>query len=520
MAPASDHGSVSRREFIGSTALGSAGLALGISAYFTDSKKRGPDFIALSARREQWVKMGFIGVGHRGSSLLRTALQVPNAVPVAVADVQPGKRKDQARNARRQMRQTLQDESFQVAAYSDYRRLLDDKEVEAVVIATPHYLHGPMAIDAIEAGKHVYCEKAMAFTIGENQDIYNLVSSGKKSADGRSLVFQVGHQRHYSPLYRRVRDMVQLEKPGGDHIGDIAAIRGQWNLNDEIRRPAPDPEMEKVINWRLYSEMSGGLTTEFATHQIDVVNWLLGTHPDSVCGYGGVDWYGADGRDTHDNIHLIFNYKVPVVSRDVYGRVKRDGEQKAFYLTQDGRETTDHRRARKRNTRFTYMSIMENEHQKFYEEILGKYGTIRATLGGGEFFKEKKSRSDPYRIAEGTNPSRAKQKDILKSGATVTPGALVHETGEPIDEALEDRRHWTHYIRPIGGIAYDKVETLLAMESFTECIRLSREGKDFSHELSANVEIGMWSAVPALMANIAMREQRTVYWREFFGSPA
>ena len=166
-----------------------------------------------------------------------------------------------------------------------------------------------------------------------------------------------------------------------------------------------------------------------------------------------------------------------------------------------------------------YMCIMENEHRKFYEEILGRYGSILVTLGGGEFFKEKKARSDPYRIAEGTNPAREKQKDILSSGATVDPGSLAQARGDSIDGDVEDRRHWTHYIRPISG-AYDKVETLLAMESFAKCVRLSREGKDFSQELSADVEVGMWSAVAALMANIAMREQRTVYWNEFFASGA
>ena len=121
-----------------------------------------------------------------------------------------------------------------------------------------------------------------------------------------------------------------------DEIGDVAALRAQWNQNQVEKRSDPDPTLNKLINWRLYSEFSAGLTTEFASHQVDVANWMLGTHPDSVCGYGGVDWY-QDGRDTDDNIHLIFNYQVPIVERE-NGDVKKDGADNPVYRkTQDGR---------------------------------------------------------------------------------------------------------------------------------------------------------------------------------------
>jgi predicted dehydrogenase len=529
MALDSDRPSFGRREFIGSATLTTAGAAVGLSAWLKSPKHR----LAAETERlkeehrkpERLVRMGFIGVGNRGSSLLRTALQVPGAIPMAVADVQSEKRNDVATDIRDVMATKLGDPRFSVSLYDDYRRLLDDKSIEAVVIATPHYLHGPMAIDAIEAGKHVYCEKAMAFTIGENQDIYNLVRAGAKTSTGAELVFQVGHQRHYSPLYRKVKELVDR-----DHIGDVAAIRGQWNQNDEIRRPTANPELEKVINWRLYSELSGGLTTEFATHQIDVANWILGTHPDSVCGYGGVDFY-PDGRDTDDNIHLVFNYKVPIPRRDGYGRIVKETVNGA---TQIVWELDESGQRKLRNVRFMYMSIMANAQLGPSELILGRYGSIGVGLGGGEFWKEKKARQDPNRIAEGTNPLRAKQKDILKSGPTVAtsfgglPGAPIPDEITKVDVVADDgggeheiettdRSHWTRFIKPIKG-AYDRVETLLAMEGFVECVRRSRSGQPFRHLLGADVEIGMWSAIPALMANIAMREQRTVYWKEFFPS--
>ena len=110
------------------------------------------------------VRTGHIGIGNRGGSLLRTALQVPGSMPIAVCDKQASKIKD--------FKKSIQDvvgrtdgktaDEVPVQTSDDYRRILDNKDVEAVFIATPHYLHGPMAIDAVEAGKHVYC--AVSYT--------------------------------------------------------------------------------------------------------------------------------------------------------------------------------------------------------------------------------------------------------------------------------------------------------------------------------------------------------------------
>ena len=89
--------------------------------------------------------------------------------------------------------------------------------------------------------------------------------------------------------------------------------------------------------------------------------------------------------------------------------------------------------------------------------------------------------------------------------------------GDEIEEKPLERgdKHWSHFIEPIEG-AYDKIETLLAVESFHKCVRLARDKNSFAGELRADATVGMNSAVAALMANIAMREDRAVYWDEFF----
>ena len=351
-------------------------------------------------------------------------------------------------------------------------------------------------------------EKALALTIGENRDIYDAVRARPRQ------VFQVGHQRHYSPLYKRVEEMVRT-----DHIGDVAAIRAQWNRNDLVRRPCADPALEQIVNWRLYKELSGGLTTEFASHQIDVANWLLQTHPYSVCGYGGIDWY-EDGRDTEDNIHLIFSYKVPVVKRDAFGRP----------LDVDGNPTAESKKARayemdgdkvrRRDVRFTYTSVMQNAHLGPSELILGRYGTLEVSLQGGEFFKEKLARLDPNRVKEGTNPRKALQKVILTSGSSVDPttAGIPRKKGDPLEHDVEEKSRWVKFAGAVAG-GYDKHETMLAIDGFMLAIRRARSGAadyNYDAEVAANVTIGVWGAVPALMANQAMREEKIVYWHDYF----
>ncbi len=90
-------------------------------------------------------------------------------------------------------------------------------------------------------------------------------------------------------------------------IGKITTIECQWNRNANWRRPVPSPEHERAINWRMYKEYSGGLLAELCSHQLDLTNWVLDAVPLKVMGDGGID-YWKDGRETYDNIHMIYTY--------------------------------------------------------------------------------------------------------------------------------------------------------------------------------------------------------------------
>ena len=231
------------------------------------------------------IRVGILGTGDRGTGLLNLTKEIPDLEVSAVCDLIPF-RLEAARRA------------SGAVAHTDWHRLIDDKTVEAVYIATPFGLHGEMALAALEAGKHVYCEKTMVRGI----DSTNAVLAAAKARPNQ--IFQTGHQYHSSALYRELYNYVRQ-----DYFGPITGVHCQWNRNHSWRRPVPadQPELERLINWRMYREHSGGMIAELMSHQIDFVNWISGNHPVRISGQGGIDYY-QDGRETFDNVHLQMEY--------------------------------------------------------------------------------------------------------------------------------------------------------------------------------------------------------------------
>lgn len=230
------------------------------------------------------INIGVIGTGDRGSGLISVINNIDNLNVIACADVLPFRLKNGIATAQEKTK-----------GYKDYRKLLDNKDIDAVIVATPFNTHSKIAIDTIDAGKHVYCEKTMAMGY---KGIKELVAKEKNA----NTIFQSGHQYRSSRLYTHVVDLIKNGK-----IGKIQSFECQWNRNGNWRRPVPKPELEKIINWRMYREFSGGLLAELCSHQLDFVNWVMEDTPQMVTGVGGVD-YWKDGRETFDNIHLIYSY--------------------------------------------------------------------------------------------------------------------------------------------------------------------------------------------------------------------
>ena len=209
---------------------------------------------------------------------------MPQIKTVAIFDVIPFR-----------LEKALADAGNGCKAYKNYKDLLANPDVDAVVIATPLSMHYQMAVDALQSGKHVYCEKSMTY---EKHHALDLV----KKVEASDRTFMVGHQYRYLPLYFQVADLIRE-----GYLGDITNVYIQWNRNGDWRRPVPKPEYERMINWRMYKEYSGGLTAELHAHQIDFVNWVFDAHPSRAIGMGGID-YWKDGRETFDNVNTLLEY--------------------------------------------------------------------------------------------------------------------------------------------------------------------------------------------------------------------
>jgi len=264
-----------RRDFF--KLLGSSGL-VALFPWLQSCTKETAD--AVSGER---VRIGLIGTGSRGMFHLNNVPGIPQAEIVALCD-------DYAPHL-----QQAADLFPKAKRYDNYEKLLDDKNVQAVIITTPLNEHERMTIDAFAAGKHVFCEKSMALSLDGCRRIFEAYKQSGK-------VLYIGQQRLFDPKYIRAMELIH-----SGLIGRITGMRAYWYRNNDWRRPVPSPELERRINWRLYRRSSAGLVTELAAHQLQVGDWALGQRPVSVTGYGDIV-YWKDGREVYDNISLIYRY--------------------------------------------------------------------------------------------------------------------------------------------------------------------------------------------------------------------
>lgn len=231
------------------------------------------------------IRIGIIGMGSRGTGLATLLKKISGFKVIACCDLL-------AQNLNTGIKSAAPD----AKPYTEYRRLLEDRSIDAVIIATPLYLHASMAVAALEAGKHVYLEKSMTYSIDEALLLTQLVN------DHKSLVFQVGYQYRYYGLYKKVKEIIRQ-----NWLGKVTHVECQYNRNSNWRNPVADPGQERIINWRMYKEFCGGPLSELCAHQIDMIDYLFDARPNAVTGMGGIN-YWKDGRTTFDHIRALYEY--------------------------------------------------------------------------------------------------------------------------------------------------------------------------------------------------------------------
>lgn len=246
-----------------------------------------PSFAIHHAIKKTY-KVGILGYGSRGTGLHAVINNLPEYFQVkAVCDTL---------DFRIAALKNYGDPS-KIKQYKDHRQMAEDKNLDIIFICTPLSMHFEHAKTAIENGKHIYLEKAMTHTAQESIELQKIASNYPKQT------IQIGHQYRYSPLYFKVKDYIQA-----GYLGKVTQVEVRWDRNNSWRRHVPSPELERMINWRMYHEYSGGLAAELLSHQIDFINWAFETQPDSLFATGGIDYF-KDGRETHDNVQILARYE-------------------------------------------------------------------------------------------------------------------------------------------------------------------------------------------------------------------
>jgi predicted dehydrogenase len=273
---------IGRRNFLKAAGGVSALAALGTTAIVRGPSKGGA------------IRVALIGYGKQGR-MLRSCMNNDLISLVAICDIRPASEADKAETAGAHW-------------YQDWRRLLKEERIEAVLIATPLWTHAEIATACLQAGKHVLCETAMA---GDANGCRQMMDAAKRS---RRLL-AVGYQDYYEPLYWAAYHNIMKQ----GILGEIFTIEAAWHSYNSGRvvndagaasfdpRPWGYASFEQLLNWRLYRKYSDGLMSECGGALVSLTNWFLDATPVAVQATGGIFSY-KDGRDVDDHVYATLEY--------------------------------------------------------------------------------------------------------------------------------------------------------------------------------------------------------------------
>ncbi len=397
------------------------------------------------------INVALLGAGAQGQVLLNSCLKIPGVRFKAVCDIWT------EYNQKRASR-LLKKYGHDLNSYEDYREMLDkEKDLDAVIIATPDFWHGEQTIACLEAGLHVYCEKEMANTL---EDARQMIVAANKS--GKLL--QIGHQRRSNPRYIHCYENLIKE---AKILGRITTVNGQWNrsvqpdLGWPQKAAIPQDRLEKFgfksmaqfRNWRWYKGLGGGPVVDLGSHQIDIYNWFLGANPTSVMAAGSTDYYDKKTHEWYDSVFAIFEYDTPT------------GPTKA-----------------------TYQTITTNSSDGYFEKFLGDEGTllISESSGRGNVFREPNAPEwDDW--SDYLHPTEV-QEPANDSGAVLDVRETLAPTSYDIPVEMTDPYHKPH------------------LENFFDAVR----GKA---KLNCPAEIGYETAVAVLKVNAAVEAGRRLNFK-------
>ncbi len=426
---------MNRREFL------AAGAAAGATLMMPNIMR------AATANNSDDLRIGIVGTGAEGQVLIDAALKISGIRFVAACDIW------EDWNLKRASR-ILQKFGHPVNTYIDYQDMLaKEKDLDGVIIATPDFWHHTHAIDFMEAGVHVYCEKEMSNTL---ENARKMVQTSRRT--GKLL--QIGHQRRSNPRYRHTYEYIIKE---ANLLGRMTTINAQWNravaadlsypkkypVPPEILRKYGYKNMHQFLNWRWYKGLGGGAIVDLGSHQIDIFAWFTGVNPSSVWASGGTDYYDKETHEWYDTVQTLWEYETT------------QGMVRAFYQT-----------------------ITTNSNQGYYESFMGDQATLTIS--------ESASRGAVYR--EAANPATPLWDPWVQKGIILPPSGTQQTKGTDVRETVPAEEY---KINKTFDDPYHKPH----LENFFDAIRGEAA-------LNCPGEIGYETAVAVLKVNEAVRTRK------------
>jgi predicted dehydrogenase len=399
---------VGRRAFLRALAGTPAVAALGGAIALRGPVKGGP------------VRLAFVGLGVQGRQLLGQVDPAFGEVR-ALCDINPAqlRRADEVLAAQGRP---------PARHYSEWTELLGQEDVEAVVVAVPLWLHADVTVGCLEAGRHVLCEKMMAWDL----DGCDRMSRAAQKA-GRLL--EIGYQRSYNPVYLSAYEGIVR----AGLLGDVYHARLSWHRNGNWRRPLeqqpPDydparwgyPSLDHLVNWRLYWRYSKGLFGELASHQVNVANWFFDARPEAVQATGGI-YRWKDGREVYDHVYALFDY--PQGRTAVFSSIESNAYER-YSETFMG-------------TKGTLILSGETEAYLFEEGASDKPTGIEVSRKGGALVEASDSRPAGASAARsGEGPARLADRPEA-SRREISAFCAAVRTGTPLACGPERARHSAH----------------------------------------------------------------------------
>jgi predicted dehydrogenase len=442
------------------------------------------------------VKAAIIGTGDEGCQAMIHEHNRDYLNFIGFCDIRPSQQEKAVKEFSNHKQYTAADVN-KLKKYENKEAMYADPDVEMIVIALPLWLHAPVAIEAMKAGKHVFTEKLMAHSVAECKEMCRV-------ARDKNRLLAVGHQRHYSVLYDNANFLLK-----NGVLGDVRHIRALWHRNnaqpmdkkdkagntvydpktglpeyehdekgnivyrDGWKRPIPEADLnvdyakygykslDELVRWRLYNRTGAGLMAELGSHQLDACSIFLGKkHPLAVTGVGGTIFY-KDGREVDDHVFTMFEFP--------YGEDEKD------------------------RVVVTYSSINTNAFDGYGEMVMGSRGTMIVSQEKEILLYKEAGNAFTSRQTSVTIENAAKKPVLETSPSLAGPTAASSlgglATADPSKGYREELEHFAYCIRHGNASNYHE---------------------DKENQPRCRGEVALADAVIALTSNMAMKQNRRI----------